>query len=302
MALDAVENELLGASTNHGKRIAVLCSKMGKLLGKTNDEIAALATCALLHDSALTEYILAEKTGKQHDPSMMLHSLSGQRNVDALRLNANVKSFILYHHERADGQGPFGIRQNEGPLEAELIAITDSIDVAHHLQWLEPAKLPELRRSIARDSGIIYSKAATELLLEVLDWSTLLSLKDERIEETVADHFAPWYMSIETEAIFGLSSFMAAIIDYKSFFTQVHSSQVANKAWFMAEHYNYNRSQKSEIYLAAALHDIGKLITPGSILEKPGKLTKEEFSIMKDHVRITWDFLKDIEGLHNVAL
>jgi hypothetical protein len=38
-----------------------------------------------------------------------------------------------YHHERADGKGPFGIKEKEGPVEAELITIADSLDVAHHL-------------------------------------------------------------------------------------------------------------------------------------------------------------------------
>jgi hypothetical protein len=42
-ALDIVEGSLLGASTNHGKRIAVLCAKMGRILGKNPEEISALA-------------------------------------------------------------------------------------------------------------------------------------------------------------------------------------------------------------------------------------------------------------------
>jgi hypothetical protein len=42
-ALDIVEGSLLGASTNHGKRIAVLCAKMGQVLGKSPEEISALA-------------------------------------------------------------------------------------------------------------------------------------------------------------------------------------------------------------------------------------------------------------------
>ena len=302
MALDAVEKELLGASTNHGKRIAVLCGKMGKLLGKTRDEITALATCALLHDNALTEYILTEKIGKEHDPTMMTHCAYGQRNVNALQLNADVRNFILYHHERADGNGPFGIREGEGPVEAELIAIADSIDVAHHFQQLEPGELSDIRKIIARESGGRYGGRATELMLEVLDRETLFSLKDEAIEETVAEHFAPWPMEIETKTVFGLAGFMAGIIDCKSVFTQVHSRQIANKAWFMAEYYDYNHSQKLELYLAAALHDIGKLVTPTAILEKPGKLSNEEFSIMKDHVRMTWEFLKDIEGLDRIAV
>ena len=48
-ALDFVEQDLLGISTNHGKRIAVLCAKMGKALGKTRKKLRALrsALCSM---------------------------------------------------------------------------------------------------------------------------------------------------------------------------------------------------------------------------------------------------------------
>jgi len=301
-ALDIVENELLGASTNHGKRIAVICAKMGKLLGKNPEEISALVTCALLHDNALTEYILSERAGVQQDPAMKKHCIYGQRNVDALCLEEDTKNFILYHHERADGKGPFGIRDGEGPLEAELIAIADSIDVAHHLQHLNPEKLPTIQQAIVGNTGKRYSKTAAELMLEVLDQPTLLSLKDDALQKTAATFFVPWFVEIEAEAIFGLASFISRIIDCKSVFTQQHSSQIANKAWFMSGYYKYNSADRAKLYLAAALHDIGKLATPTAILEKPGKLTDAEFSIMKDHVRMTWELLKDIEGFQDIGI
>jgi len=301
-ALDMVESELLGASTNHGKRISVLCARMGKLLGKNPEEITALVTCALFHDNALTEHILAERIGGQNHSAMKQHCQYGQRNVDTLHLKANVKDFILYHHERADGMGLFGIREGEGPLEAELIAIADTVDVAHHLQRIPPGELSTIRQAIVNNTGKRYSKAAAELMLEVLDQPTLLSLKDEAIQETAATVFVPWSVEIEADTIFGLATFMSRIIDCKSVFTQEHSSQIANRAWLMSGYYNYDTAQRMKLYLAAALHDIGKLATPTEILEKPGKLTDEEFSVMKDHVRMTWDLLKDIEGFRDVSV
>jgi len=301
MALDSVECELLGASTNHGKRIAVLCAKMGKTLGKSPEEIMGMAICALLHDNALTEYILAERLANEHDPAMKKHCEYGQRNVDALCLKTSVKDFILYHHERADGNGPFGIRAGEGPLEAELIAIADSIDVAHHLQRLEQEKLPSIRHIITEATGSHYSKTAAEALLEVLDWPTILSLKDDAIQETTEAAFIPWIVDIETDTIFGLAGFITKIIDYKSAFTRRHSTQIANKAWFMGEYYKYDPVMQRELYLAAALHDIGKLEVPTNILEKPGKLTDAEYIEIKKHISRTWELLKDIEGFQTIC-
>jgi len=300
-ALDAVEHELLGASTNHGKRIAVLCARMGKVLGKSPEEIASMANCALLHDNALTEFILAEKTGGQHDPAMKKHCEYGQRNVDTLAFKTNVTDLILYHHERADGKGPFGIKAGEGPVEAELIAIADSIDVGHHLQRLTPDKLPLIRHTIAAESGKRYSKTAAEAMLEILDWPTILSLRDNVIRETAEAAFIPWIADVDDEALLNLVGFITRIIDYKSVFTQKHSNQIANKAWFMGGYYKYENAERTQLYLAAALHDIGKLEVPTAILEKPGKLTDEEFVIIKGHASQTWELLKDIDGFETVC-
>ena len=300
-ALDIVEHELLGASTNHGKRIAVLSAKMGKLLGKKPEEITAVAICALLHDNALTEYILSERMGGRQDPSMKKHCEYGQRNVDALCFKTNVKDFILYHHEWADGSGPFGIKAGEGPLEAELITIADSVDVVHHLQRQEAEGLPAIRRIIAEDTGKHFSKTAAEAMLEVLDWPTVLSLKDNVIRETTEDAFMPWVVNLEADTIFGLAGFVAKIIDYKSVFTRRHTTQIANKAWFMGNYYRYDHLEKTKLYLAASLHDIGKLKVPTAILEKPDRLTNEEFSVIKEHVSLTWELLKNIEGFQDIS-
>jgi HD-GYP domain-containing protein (c-di-GMP phosphodiesterase class II) len=299
--LDIVEGGLLGASANHGKRIAVLCAKMGKALGKSQDEVTALTICALLHDSALTEYILSEQLGEEHDPAMKKHCEIGQRNVDALCFNTNVKDFVLYHHERADGKGPFGIKEGQGPLEAELITIADSIDVAHHLQKLEHKRLPDIRNLIVEEKGKFYSRNAAKIMLEILDWPMVQSLKDDVINQTASEVLFPWTVDIQTETVFGLAGFVARLIDYKSVYTQKHSTQIANKAWFMGKYYKYEPEILMELYLAASLHDLGKLAIPSEILEKPARLTDEEFEIIKRHVRLTWELLNDIEGFEDIC-
>jgi len=296
-ALDLVEHDILGASINHGKRIAVLCAKMGHVLGKTPEEIMSLANCALLHDNALTEYIFAEMNGQSNNSDMRKHCEYGERNVGMLGFKTNVKNFILYHHECADGTGPFEVRAGEGPVEAELIAIADSLDVSYHLQTINQEELAVIRSKIAEETGKKYSKTSAEAMLKILDWPTILSLKDDAIRETIETAFAPWIVDIEEDAVLGQADFIAKIIDYKSAFTRRHSTQIANKAWFMGTYYKYDKVQQAQLYLAAAFHDIGKLGIPSKILEKPGKLTNEEFEIIKSHARLTWEILKDIDGL-----
>ncbi|MDR3139860.1 MAG: HD domain-containing protein [Treponema sp.] len=298
-ALDIVEGELLGASTHHGKRIALLALAMGRSLGMDAPSLSALAVCALLHDSALTEYILAER--KQHDPAMKLHCLAGQRNAEALLFNADIAGFVLCHHERADGLGPFGKREGEFPRGAALIAIADMVDVACHLQRVSPERLAVIRQGIGREAGNQFTREAAGAMLDILDEEMLLSLRDDRIIDTVQEGVPQWITDIEDQRIFRIADLSARIIDYKSVFTKDHSEGIANRAWLMGEYYGYTGSRRMELYLAAALHDIGKLATPTAILEKPGRLTDEEFSVIKDHARQTYELLRGITGFESIC-
>jgi HD-GYP domain-containing protein (c-di-GMP phosphodiesterase class II) len=304
-ALDIVEGELLGASTNHGKRIAVLTAAMGQYLGMEEDRFFALISCALLHDNALTEYIAAEHLGQvRNDPSqgisLKLHCQLGQRNVDTLGFKTTVKDFILYHHERADGSGPYGKRNGEIPPEAELIALSDHLDVTWRLQNYSEEDLPKLRDYIEEQTGRLYTGNAATAMLAVLDQEMLRSLRDNRIDATAGEYIIPQYADIEDETNMRLADLITRIIDYKSKFTRRHSTQIAHKAWVMGGHYGYSPTVRAKLYLAAALHDIGKLATPTEILEKPGRLTEDEFRIITDHVRLTYDLLTNIEGLDEI--
>jgi HD-GYP domain-containing protein (c-di-GMP phosphodiesterase class II) len=300
VALDIVEGELLGASTHHGKRIAALCSAMGRYVGLSEDELISLTSCALLHDNALTEYILSEREGWEQESNLKLHCQYGQRNVDTLRFKSGIDGFVLYHHERADGSGPYGKKAGEYPLGAELIAIADLFDVSHHLQRMTPDQLPRLRKEIADRTGVIYTSMAAEAMLAVLDEKMLLSLGDDRIHDTMNKLIPPWTMDTDSQVMLNLANFVSHIIDYKSVFTRRHSSGIADKAWIMGQYYGYDHTALSELYLAAGLHDIGKLAIPAQILEKPGKLDAHEFNIIKGHVLKTHELLEGIGGFEKI--
>jgi len=302
VALETVERNLLGASNNHGKRIAVLCALMCKKLGLGTDDIKAVTTCALFHDNALTEYILSEReSGEIKEINLKLHCIYGQRNIDTLLFSSDVKGLVHYHHEQADGGGPFGKKEGEFPFGAELIAIADMVDVKYHLQNVTVDKLPSICDEIAGQRGKCYTKTATDTLLAILDNDTLLSLRDEKIEETAADIIPAWEVDIEDEALIHIATLAAKIIDYASVFTRKHSVQIANMIWYLGKYYDFGANLRAKAYLAAALHDLGKLDIPTEILEKPGKLTDDEFTTIKSHASGTNELLKGITGFEDVC-
>jgi len=291
-ALDMVEISYLGASTNHGKRIAVLCAAMGRHLGLPEDGLSDLITCGLLHDNALTEYILLREGHEEESENFAEHCEMGQQNVEKLPFNGSVDGFILYHHERADGQGLFRLREGHYPLEAELIAIADMIDVEWHLERVPPENLPALRESIKADIHHRFTSRAASALLEVLDTGMLASLQNEEITNTIQKTVPVRTMEMDNPALLPIGEFISRIIDCKSTYTMIHSQQIANRAWLISGHYGYGMTEKTQLYLAAALHDIGKMAIPSAILEKMGQLSDEEFEAIKNHAIQTKNLLR----------
>jgi HD-GYP domain-containing protein (c-di-GMP phosphodiesterase class II) len=291
-ALDIVERELLGASTHHGQRIAALCAAMGRKIGMDKGKLITLTSCALLHDNALTEYIMAEHKGAYHDPAMKLHCEYGQRNIETLEFPGDIKDLILYHHERANGSGPYG--KTEYPFEAEIIGIADEVDVNWHLQRRSPEELPKIADFI-RDSCRFYPETQA-LFMSVLDEDMLRSLRDDEISKTVGDLIPSWEMDNANPRLPKITAFIGRVVDYKSVFTELHSSGIAEKALIMSEYYGSTIPERNLLCLAANLHDIGKLAVPVEILEKPGRLTGDEFRQIAAHAQKTADLLTGLSG------
>jgi putative nucleotidyltransferase with HDIG domain len=76
---------------------------------------------------------------------------------------------------------------------------------------------------------------------------------------------------------------LAADLKASDPYTHGHSGRVARYAMLMASHMRLSRHELARIRAAALLHDVGKLYTPHEILHKPGRLTEEEFDVVKRH-------------------
>lgn len=91
----------------------------------------------------------------------------------------------------------------------------------------------------------------------------------------------------EQETIFCL----ARAAEYRDPETGAHILRMAHYSRHIAQHLGLSTEQQDLLLEAAPMHDIGKVGTPDLILLKPGKLTEEEFSIMKQHAVIGYEVL-----------
>ena len=128
-------------------------------------------------------------------------------------------------------------------------------------------------------------------------------LKDEKLELELAnkqyrdnlERLVEKRTEALQEAVNGTISTIAKILEKKDPYTAGHEKKVANLAYSIAEEMNLTEQQKDCIYYSGFLHDIGKLLAPAEILSKPGKITDNEFQLIKDHVMSGYELVKNIK-------
>jgi len=91
------------------------------------------------------------------------------------------------------------------------------------------------------------------------------------------------------------------VVDAKSPFTYRHSTGVAAAAVAIAEALSLSKPEITTIRRAALLHDIGKLSVPNTILDKPDKLTNEEWAVVRKHRYYSHEILRRIPGFSGLS-
>ena len=105
------------------------------------------------------------------------------------------------------------------------------------------------------------------------------------------------YKNITLESIQAI----ARTIDAKDEYTNGHSTRVGYYSKLIAESLGMKPEEVDNIYYIALLHDIGKIAIPDKILNKPGRLTDEEFAIMKSHTTRGAKILKGISTIPQIV-
>ena len=91
-------------------------------------------------------------------------------------------------------------------------------------------------------------------------------------------------------------------VDAKDRYTSGHSKRVAEYSRRIAERLGKSKAEQDEIYRAGLLHDVGKIRIPAEIINKPGRLTDEEFNIIKIHPVTGYHILRGISEESIIAI
>lgn len=301
-ALDFVEQELLGVTSNHGKRAAYISARICRAMGMTDTDIFDMAGCAILHDSALTAYMLQVGPGRiGRLEQFQEHCTLGEKNAAAFPFAGDTSGIILQHHENWDGTGFHGIAGEDIPLRARVLRLADSMDLGLRMGDARAGLETEIHKHVRKYRGRLYAPAVAEVLLDLVNQDFISDMSDTHIDVSLRNAVPDLDVELQTKQMLEVCSLFAVIIDAKSSFTRMHSTGIADKAGQLAMHFGLDDESCDQIRVAAYLHDVGKLSTPLTVLEKPGRLTDAECAVMREHAALTEEILTGISGFEDIA-
>lgn len=135
---------------------------------------------------------------------------------------------------------------------------------------------------------------------EVLRQRVKHSVELSRLQKDLAAEVMRQTIKVEkltAEVMFALSQ----AVDAKDHYTKGHSERVAAYSVMLAKEMGMSKRQQSQIYAMGLLHDVGKIGVAESIINKPGKLTDEEFDQIKQHTIMGYEILGTITEMPGLA-
>ncbi len=176
-------------------------------------------------------------------------------------------------------------KSEDGWRDTPVIFLTANEDEDTETKGLSLGAMDFIRKPFVASVLVLRVKHAVELIRLQRD---LESMVDEKTREN------------ENLFLHVVES-LADAIDAKDNYTNGHSGRVADYSKEIAERYGYDQKRQEKIFMMGLLHDVGKIGVPDEVINKPGRLTEEEFAKIKKHPSIGGKILSNIREMPELA-
>lgn len=290
MISDLVDNKLTG----HHRRVAYIAGRIAKEFNLSIKEQDEIILAGLVHDiGALSTEdrvsILNFREGNGYE-----HAERGYRLLRLLGAFEGVAKVVKYHHTRWDER-----KDGDGGLSGHILHLADRIDSLVKADRNILLQTREIRGKICEEKGTMFMPEVVEAFINI---SKKEAFWLDIISSTTLEVRSKEYKSIALteDVMLELGLFFSQLIDFRCRFTATHSSGIAAVSSELAKFLGYDEYDCMLMRFAGHVHDIGKLAVPIEIIEKPSKLTNEEYSLMKMHTYYTYQILSHMNEIEKV--
>lgn len=230
------------------------------------------------------------------------HSLAGYLLLRGFKPFDSIASIIRYHHlpwGSGEGKTSGGRPVPEG---SHIIHLADRVAVLISKDKPMLNQVPAIYNKIEKQKGNIFVPEFVDALKALAKKDYIwLDIASGAMASVLYKNIGSQTTEIGSDELLEFSKIICRVIDFKSKFTATHSSGVAAVAVAMAKLVGFSQEECLLFEISACFHDLGKLAIPSEILEKPGKLTPEEWDVMRSHVYYTYQVLEPIGSLDAVT-
>ncbi len=294
-ALNLVDDRL----TDHHKQVAYICYEMGKQLKLDPTLHKELVMLALVHDLGAFKEQERTRMLSFEVENVMEHAVTGYLLLQKIGFYRPFAKAILYHHTFYLGGKNFEDVEPKIAMLSQLIFIADRISVAViSSQKNVLSSVGGIMTTIVEGSGYLFNPEYVDAMLELRRYDYFwLNLTTENKDTIIRSFLNTNEAFIGYEVFKEFTKMFVYSMDFRSRFTATHSAGVAAVARRIAELMNMSVYQCNMLEIAGYYHDIGKLMVPYEVLNKPGKLTLEEYNIIRQHPYYTYHILDKIKGM-----
>jgi HD-GYP domain-containing protein (c-di-GMP phosphodiesterase class II) len=238
---------------------------------------------------------------RQEAPGTELVRTRCERGADIARMlemTDDTAAAIRALDEHWDGRGvPTGMRGEEIPLLARIACLAQTVEIFHSTRGVETAfAVADDRAGRWFDPELV--RALQGLRADGGFWAGLAG--DCRAQAATLEP-ADRVLVADGDRLDRIAHAFARVIDAKSPYTYRHSEGVASYADAVGRVLGFDADALRDLRRAALLHDVGKLGVSNRILDKPGKLTEEEFVSVRRHPEYSYRILARVAPFRALA-
>lgn len=249
------------------------------------------ACILLVDDDEISRKAVASMIKEEYQ---VLTAASGKEALELLKKEKPDLILLDVYMPEMDGHRVIqALKENPDYADIPVIFLTSAEDENTEVQGFSEGATDFIRKPFRKD-------VALQRIQRILELSYLQkNLKQEVEKQTeIAEKRRESVERVSMQMVHALAN----TIDAKDSYTNGHSTRVAKYSVMLAERMGYTGEKLEQLEYAALLHDIGKIGVPREIINKPSKLTDEEYEIIKTHPAIGANILNEISEIPDIAI
>ena len=261
------------------------------LTAEIRKQLEKRALVLLVDDDEINRYVVTQLLSEEY---RMIAVASGEDAFAVIEEQMPDLILLDVYMPQMDGHEVLRrLKATEKYADIPVVFLTGDEDENTEVQGFSEGVIDFLRKPLRK-------AVATQRMNRILELSYLQkNLKKEVERQTeVAERRRKKVEQMSLQMVHALAN----TIDAKDSYTNGHSTRVAKYSVMIAEIMGYTGEKLEQVQYAALLHDIGKIGIPREIINKPSRLTDEEYAVIKSHPVIGGKILEEITEIPDIAV